>query len=63
MKTAFLVLGGQRSGTSVTSHILSRFGIDFGSDKHFIQGGHNPIFFELNWVNDGNNQLINALGH
>lgn len=63
MKTAFLILGAQRSGTSVTSHVLSEFGIDFGSDQHFIQGGHNPIFFELKWINDANNQLIQALGH
>ncbi|MBW4441434.1 MAG: sulfotransferase [Plectolyngbya sp. WJT66-NPBG17] len=63
MKTAFLILGAQRSGTSVTSHILSKFGIDFGSDQHFIQGGHNPIFFELQWINDANNQLIQTLGH
>ncbi|MBE9009442.1 hypothetical protein IQ250_04410 [Pseudanabaenaceae cyanobacterium LEGE 13415] len=63
MKTAFLILGAQRSGTSVTSHVLSKFGIDFGSDQHFIQGGHNPIFFELKWINDANNQLILALGY
>jgi hypothetical protein len=63
MKTAFLILGAQRSGTSVTSHILSKFEIDFGSEQHFIQGGHNPIFFELKWINDANNQLIQALGH
>ncbi len=63
MKTAFLILGAQRSGTSVTSHVLSKFGINFGSDQHFIQGGHNPIFFELKWINDANNQLIQALGH
>ncbi|MBD1824217.1 sulfotransferase [Cyanobacteria bacterium FACHB-DQ100] len=63
MKTAFLIFGAQRSGTSVTSHILSEFGVNFGSDQHFIQGGHNPIFFELKWVNDANNQLIQTLGY
>lgn len=63
MKTAFLILGAQRSGTSVTSHVLSEFGIDFGSNQHFIQGGHNPIFFELKWINQANNQLVQALGH
>lgn len=63
MKTAFLVLGAQRSGTSVTSHMLSKFGIDFGNENHFLKANHNPIFFELNWINHLNNELINALGH
>jgi hypothetical protein len=63
MKTAFLVLGAQRSGTSVISHILSRFGVDFGNERNFIKGGHNHIFFELDWVNACNNKLINALGY
>lgn len=63
MKTVFLVLGAQRSGTSVTSHVLSRFGIDFGKAEHFLQDNHNPIFFELRWVNHLNNELINALGY
>jgi hypothetical protein len=63
MKTAFLILGAQRSGTSVISHSLSKFGVDFGDRKRFIQGGHNPIFFELAWVNDINNQIVSCLGH
>lgn len=63
MKTAFLILGAQRSGTSVISHVLSQFGVSFGNPNHFIQGGHNPIFFELQWVNDLNNQIIAYLGH
>lgn len=63
MKTAFLILGAQRSGTSVTSHMLSKFGVDFGEPRNFLQAEHNPIFFELNWVNDSNNKLIKALGY
>jgi hypothetical protein len=63
MKTAFLILGAQRSGTSVTSHMLSQFGVNFGDPKNFIQFEHNPIFFELDWVNQYNNKIINALGH
>lgn len=43
MKTAFLILGAQRSGTSVTSHVLSKFGIHFGSDQHFIRDL--PVYF------------------
>lgn len=63
MKTLFLILGAQRSGTSVTSHLLSKLGVDFGNPAHFIQAEHNPIFFELDWLNDCNNQLIEALGY
>lgn len=63
MKTAFLILGAQRSGTSVASHLLSQFGVNFGNPQNFIQFDHNPIFFELKWVNEFNNKLVNALGH
>lgn len=63
MKTAFLILGAQRSGTSVISHSLAKFGIDFGDRKRFIQGEHNPVFFELDWINDLNNQIVGCLGH
>lgn len=63
MKTAFLILGAQRSGTSVTSHLLCQLGVNFGRSSQFIQDHHNPIFFELNWVNQYNNCLINCLGH
>lgn len=63
MKTAFLILGAQRSGTSVISHILSQFGVSFGNPERFIQGNHNPIFFELKWVNTLNNQILHHLGH
>jgi hypothetical protein len=63
MKTAFLVLGAQRSGTSVTSHMLSKFGICFGNPASFLQAAHNPIFFELTWVNQYNDRLIQTLGY
>lgn len=63
METAFLILGAQRSGTSVTSHMISQLGVDFGSPNNFLQDAHNPIFFELKWVNQYNNKLINALGY
>lgn len=63
MKTAFLILGAQRSGTSVTSHMLSMFGVNFGNEENFLQDPHNPISFELNWVNEYNNKIINALGY
>jgi hypothetical protein len=63
MRAAYLVLGAQRSGTSAISHVLSQFDINFGSYDRFIQFAHNPIFFELKWVNELNNRIINALGH
>lgn len=63
MKRAFLILGAQRSGTSATSHVLSLFGVDFGKPEDFIQFDHNPIFFELKWVNEDNNKLIKTLGY
>ena len=63
MKTALIVLGVQRSGTSVTSHVLSQLGVNFGNSNHFIQFDHNPIFFELAWVNAINNQIIQQLGY
>jgi hypothetical protein len=63
MKTAFLLLGAQRSGTSVTSHLLSKFGINFGDPTRFLQAEHNPLFFELVWVNQYNDRLIQTLGY
>jgi hypothetical protein len=63
MKTAFLLLGAQRSGTSVTSHMLSKFGINFGDPKNFLQADHNPVFFELKWVNQYNDRLLQSLGY
>jgi len=63
MKKAFLILGAMRSGTSATSHIISEFGVNFGNPKNFFQGPANPIFFELNWVIEYNDKLINTLGY
>jgi hypothetical protein len=63
MKRAFLLLGAQRSGTSVTSHLLSKFDICFGNPSHFLQADHNPIFFELTWINQFNDRLIRSLGY
>jgi hypothetical protein len=63
MKKAFLLLGAQRSGTSVTSHMLSKFGIDFGNPERFLQAAHNPIFFELKWINQYNDRLLQRLGY
>ncbi|MCU0570935.1 MAG: hypothetical protein MUF49_30750 [Oculatellaceae cyanobacterium Prado106] len=63
MKTAFLILGAQRSGTSVTSHLLSKLGVCFGNPEHFLQDNHNPNFFELKWVNQYNDRILQTIGH
>lgn len=47
----------------MTSHLLSKFDVDFGDKQSFIQFEHNPIFFELRWVNAYNNKLIQSLGY
>lgn len=60
-----LVLGAPRSGTSMTAHVLSALGFYFGEQEDFVspeQHGHNPIFFELQALNDLNDQIIRALG-
>ncbi len=67
MKKAFLILGAPRSGTSVVSHMISMFGIDFGNPENFLdtreeQYQHNPIFYELQWVNDYNDKIVAQLG-
>lgn len=64
-RTAYLVLGVPRSGTSAISHFLNNCGIDFGDPAKFLDTQihrHNPIFFELGWVNDINDRIIGALG-
>jgi hypothetical protein len=43
--------------------VLSWVGVNFGSFDQFIQFDHNPIFFELNWVNALNNQIVQQLGY
>ncbi|MEH2069892.1 MAG: glycosyltransferase [Nostoc sp.] len=64
-KTAFIILGSPRSGTSAISHMIHKFGVDFGKPENFLdtqQYTHNPIFFELDWVNEYNNRLISSIG-
>jgi hypothetical protein len=64
-KVAVLVLAPPRSGTSAISHFLSNCGFDFGDPRHFVDTEvhkHNPIFFELEWVNRLNDELLAAVG-
>ncbi|MEH2198987.1 glycosyltransferase [Nostoc sp.] len=64
-RTVFIVLGSPRSGTSAISHMINKFGVDFGNPENFLdtkQHSHNPIFFELDWVNEYNNKIIYSIG-
>lgn len=64
-KVARLVLGVPRSGTSAISQMLNDVGVNFGDPAHFLdpqQHPHNPNFFELQWCNDLNSRLIQAMG-
>jgi hypothetical protein len=61
MKRAILVIGAPRSGTSAISHVLSRLGVNFGDPKRFVdaeQIKHNPIFFELQELNEINREIF-----
>ncbi len=60
-KTFFLIVGIQRSGTSTVAQFLDNLGVNFGDPSHFLdpkQFTHNPIFYELKWVLDFNEQLL-----
>ena len=64
-KTVYLVIGNPRAGTSAISHFLSNCGVDFGDPANFIDTSihkHNPIFFELEWVNRLNEEVMSLLG-
>ena len=61
MKTVIVVLGPPRSGTSAISHILHKFGVDFGNPDRFVDpeiNPHNPIFFELVSLNRLNDEIF-----
>lgn len=63
MKKAILVLGAPRSGTSVVANIICELGVDFGDSSRFVDpesNTHNPIFFELETLNDLNNEIFEA---
>jgi len=64
-KSVYLVIGNPRAGTSAISHFLSNCGVNFGDPAEFIDTSihkHNPIFFELGWVNRLNDEVIALLG-
>ncbi|MGD0464763.1 MAG: hypothetical protein ABSB74_19945 [Tepidisphaeraceae bacterium] len=62
-KTCFLIVGLARSGTSSIAQFLENLGVYFGDHAHFLDTKthpHNPIFYELQWINDFNGQVIRA---
>jgi GT2 family glycosyltransferase len=61
MKKAILVLGPPRSGTSVVSHVIHKLGVDFGNHDRFVDPKvhtYNPIFFELQSLNNLNDEIF-----
>jgi hypothetical protein len=64
-KIAVLILGAPRSGTSLISHVISELGFYFGDPARFVDPvthPWNPIFFELQPLNDLNDEMAKALG-
>ena len=65
VRTAHLIVGVPRSGTSAVAQLLSDAGVSFGDPAHFLDTTvhqHNPNFFEMEWVNQVNNLAVEALG-
>ncbi|MEY2169638.1 MULTISPECIES: sulfotransferase [unclassified Rhodanobacter] len=65
-KTAVLILGAPRSGTSAVSQVLSEMGVHFGDPARFVDPAvqtHNPIFYELQSVNDFNARIMAHMGY
>jgi len=60
-----LVIGAPRSGTSLVSNVIHKLGVNFGDPSRFVDPvihPWNPIFFELQSLNDLNDQIIRGLG-
>jgi hypothetical protein len=63
--TCFLITGLPRSGTSSVAQLLENLGVHFGDSSHFLDTQvhkHNPVFYELQWINDFNDRVIAAMG-
>lgn len=62
--TGVIVLGPYRSGTSVTSQVLSALGVDFGPKKYFVPASHNNPggFYERVDINQANEALLESAG-
>lgn len=64
-RTALLVVGPPRSGTSAVCHVLNKLGLNFGDPDNFVDpetNRHNPVFFELSDLNRLNDDVLEALG-
>ncbi len=64
-KTCFLIVGLPRSGTSTIAQFLDHLGVYFGDPSHFLDTAklkHNPIFYELQWINDFNDKVMAVWG-
>jgi hypothetical protein len=64
-KTCFLIVGLPRSGTSSIAQFLDHLGVYFGDPSHFLDTSklkHNPVFYELQWINNFNDQVIGVWG-
>ena len=56
-----MIFGPPRSGTSVVSHLIHKFGVDFGYHDRFVDPQvhiFNPIFFELRSLNELNDEIF-----
>jgi hypothetical protein len=62
--TGVIVLGPYRSGTSVTSQVLSALGVDFGPKRYFVPASRNNPggFFERIDINKANEALLESAG-
>ncbi|HEX3599576.1 MAG TPA: sulfotransferase [Lacipirellulaceae bacterium] len=62
--TGVIVLGPYRSGTSVTSQVLSALGVDFGPKRYFVPASQNNPggFYERVDINQANELLLESGG-
>jgi hypothetical protein len=63
-KICFVIVGLPRSGTSSIAQFFDHLGVYFGDPSHFLDTNkymHNPIFYELQWLDNFNLSLLKAL--
>jgi hypothetical protein len=64
-KTCILIVGLPRSGTSSIAQFFDHLGSYFGDPSRFLDTTklkHNPIFYELQWINDFNDRMLGVWG-
>ena len=64
-RTAVMVVGPPRSGTSAISGVIEALGFSFGSHERFVDPkiyAYNPIFYELESLNRLNDRIIESFG-